>query len=327
MGCDESAVQAAEQTLELCFPVSYKQFLFSVGWLDIEGDEIFGIIMDIPEQYMNVVLATNKEKKIICLPVSFVVISQTYRGNLICLNTADMHAGECPVLFVSFCPSADIKILANSFAEFVQACLAYGAEYLTETLLNDTGESTGPADLEPMSWEEHRRVHYEDAQRLFEQYRHREQQLIQWDSIVGRPWASDLKGFVREAQEFLLAHSWCRTVRSLSPRKWMEGIFALFYAEIEPEPESGADEVVWVIVGDLPPAYLDVLSAPTEREVLEAYIGLLEDWVEAVRAGEPIDELMPVYHRYSLVPVPPTLRFAGMIASRLQFLQDLLNNL
>lgn len=80
-------------------------------------------------------------------------------------------------------------------------------------------------------------------------------------------------------------------------------------------------------MGDLPPAYLDVLSAPTEREVLEAYIGLLEDWVEAVRAGEPIDELMPVYHRYSLVPVPPTLRFAGMIASRLQFLQDLLNNL
>ncbi|GIV14997.1 MAG: hypothetical protein KatS3mg022_0432 [Armatimonadota bacterium] len=327
LGCDESAIQAAEQTLVLCFPNSYKQFLLSVGWLDLEGDEIFGLGTDLPEQYMDVVWATTKEREIIHLPDSFIVVSQTYRGNLICLDTADMHDQECPVLFVSFCPSADIKILANSFVEFVRACLAYGAEYLTEALLNEAGESISPPDVEPVSWREHRQVHYEDAQRLFERYRHREQYLIQWGQIVGRPWTSAPIGFAKEARDFLLAHSWCRTVRSLSLRKWVEGIFALFYAEIEPEPGSGADEAVWVIVGDLPPAYIDVFSATTAREALEAYMGLLEEWVEAVRVGEPLDELMPIYHRYSLVPVPPTLRFAEMMSLRLQFLQDLLNNL
>jgi hypothetical protein len=60
---------------------------------------------------------------------------------------------------------------------------------------------------------------------------------------------------------------------------------------------------------------------------LEAYIALLEEWVEAVRAGEPIDELMPIYHRHSLAPVPPTLRFAEMIALRIRLLQDLLDSL
>jgi hypothetical protein len=232
---------------------------------------------------------------------------------------------ECPVLFVSFCPSASIKILANSFAEFVHACLSYDAEYLTETLLNEAGESIGSTEAEPRSWRDHRQVHDEDARRLFEQYRHREQYLVQWGNIVGRPWASAPKGFSREAREFLLAHSWCRTVRSLSLRKWVEGILALFYAEIEPEPGSGADEAVWVIVGDLPPAYLDVLSVPTAREALEAYIALLEEWVEAVRSGEPIDELMPIYHRHSLAPVPPTLRFAEMIELRVKYLQDFLS--
>ena len=181
--------------------------------------------------------------------------------------------------------------------------------------------------MEPISWTEHRLAHYEDAQRLFERYRHREQYLVQWGSVVGRPWASDPKGFESEARQFLLAHSWCHAIRALSLRKWIEGIFALFYAEIEPDPKSGADEAVWVVVGDLPPAYLDVLSVPTAREALEAYIALLEEWVEAVRAGEPIDELMPLYHRYSLVPVPPTLRFAEMVASRARFLQDLLDSL
>ena len=324
LGCDESVVRAAEHALALHFPNSYRQFLLSVGWLDIEGNEIFGIGTDLPEQYMNVVAKTLKEREIIHLPVSFVVVSQTYRGNLICLDTADMLDRECPVLFVSFCPSASIKILANSFAEFVLACLSYDAEYLTETLLNEAGESTGSTDLEPISWTEHRLAHYDDAQRLFEWYRHREQYLVQWGNIVKRPWASAPKGFSREACEFLLAHSWCRTVRSLSLRKWVEGILALFYVEIEPEPGSGADEAVWVIVGDLPPAYLDVLSVPTAREALEAYIALLEEWVEAVRSGEPIDELMPIYHRHLLAPVPPTLRFAEMIELRVQFLQDLL---
>jgi hypothetical protein len=327
VGCDESAVQAAEQTLALCFPDSYKQFLLSIGWLDIEGNEIFGIGTDLPEQYMNVVAKTLKEREIIHLPVSFVVVSQTYRGNLICLDTADMLDRECSVLFVSFCPWTSIKILANSFAEFVHACLSYDAEYLTETLLNEAGELVGATDLEPISWTEHRLAHYDDAQRLFEWYRHREQYLVQWGNIVKRPWATDPKGFENEARAFLLAQSWCRAVRALTLKKWIEGVLALFYAEIEPEPQSGADEAVWVVVGDLPPAYLDVPSVPTAREALEAYTALLEEWVEAVRAGEPIDELMPIYHRYSLVPVPPTLRFAEMIALRIRFLQDLLDSL
>jgi hypothetical protein len=199
LGCDESVVRAAEHALALHFPNSYRQFLLSVGWLDIEGNEIFGIGADLPEQYMNVVAKTLKEREIIHLPVSFVVVSQTYRGNLICLDTADMLDRECPVLFVSFCPSASIKILANSFAEFVLACLSYDAEYLTETLLNEAGESTGSTDLEPISWTEHRLAHYDDAQRLFEWYRHREQYLVQWGNIVKRPWASDPKGFEKRS--------------------------------------------------------------------------------------------------------------------------------
>ena len=325
IGCDESVVRAAEQALALHFPDSYRQFLLSVGWLDIEGDEIFGLGADLPEEYMNVVSATVDERRIIHLPETFVVVCRTYRGNLICLDTADAHANECPVLFVSFCPTSNIRIIANSFAEFIHACLLYGLDSLTEALLSETSELAAPTDLEPISWTEHRLAHYDDAQRLFEWYRHREQYLVQWGNIVKRPWASAPKGFSREACEFLLAHSWCRTVRSLSLRKWVEGILALLYVEIEPEPQSGADEAVWVVVGDLPPAYLDVPSVPTDREVLEAYIALLEEWVEAVRSGEPIDELMPIYHRHSLALVAPTLRFAEMIELRVQFLQDFLS--
>jgi hypothetical protein len=61
-GCDEPTVDAAEQALELNFPGSYKQFLLTVGWLDFDGDEIFGLGDDLPEPYMNVVSKTTDER-------------------------------------------------------------------------------------------------------------------------------------------------------------------------------------------------------------------------------------------------------------------------
>lgn len=326
-GCDEPTLDAAEQALELHFPNSYKQFLLTIGWLDVDGDEIFGLGDDLPESYMNVVSKTIKERKIINLPNHFLVISQTYMGNLICLNMAEMMAGECPVVFVRFCPVADMRILSSSFQEFIKSFLFYGIEPLTENVFVGSTEPVDESHLIPLSWREHRQLHYEAAQRLFEVYRLSEQKLVHWYAATGCPWAYDSVGLASEARAFLLAHAWCLSVRSLSLRKWIEGIFALFYAEIEPKPGSGADEAVWVIVGDLPPAYLDVPSVPTVREAVEAYISLLEEWVVAVREGKPTDELMPIYYRYSLVPVPPTLLYAEMVASRVQLLESLLNDL
>lgn len=324
-GCNELTLQVAEQALALQFPASYRQFLLTVGWLDIDGDEIFGLGEDLPEPYMNVISKTDNERSIINLPMPLVVVSQTYNGNLICLDTANRHADECPVLFVRFCPTADMKVIADSFAEFVYACLSYGIDYFEEILLSSTGDTVEIETIEPISWQEHRQLHYKGAQQLFALYPHYEYQPADWYGVVERPWASDLEGFVEEAQRFLLSHSWCRAVRSLSLKKWIEGVFALFYAEIIPESEGNADEAVWVIVGDLPPAYLDMPSVPTVREAIDAYIGAMQEWVDAVREGKPVDELIPVYYRHSFVPVPPTLRFAEMLAVRLKHLEKILN--
>lgn len=325
-GCDEPTVDAAEQALELNFPESYKQFLLTVGWLDFDGDEIFGLGDDLPEPYMNVVSKTTDERNAINLPKCFLVISQTYTGNLVCLNTAETVAGECPVVFVRFCPVTDMKILSASFLEFIKSFLLYGIEPLTENAFVSSGK-WAIETLTPITWREHRQRYYQEAQRLFETHHLSEQKLVHWHATTGRPWACDLKGLEIEARLFLQAHAWCRSVRSLSLRKWVEGIFALFHAEIEPTPGSDADEAVWVIVGDLPPAYLDIPSIPTVREALEAYISLLEEWVEAVRKGEPTDELMPIYYRHSLIPVPPTLLYAEMVTSRAQLLESILNDL
>lgn len=133
----------------------------------------------------------------------------------------------------------------------------------------------------------------------------------------------DAAGLVKlgqEAENFLMWHQWCGAVRQGYLDYDWYGILALFYFEIEPASPN-ADNNLWVIVGDVPPAYLDLESCPTATAAIEGYVYELQRWVDAVNAEELVDELMPVYERISLKRVAPTPEFARMLESRLDFVR------
>jgi hypothetical protein len=130
--------------------------------------------------------------------------------------------------------------------------------------------------------------------------------------------AEGLTKLAREAESFLTWHNWCGAIRQGYLDFDWYGILALFYFEIEPASPN-ADNRLWVIVGDAPPAYLDMQSCPTETAAIEGYVYELQRWVDAVKAGQSVDELMPVYWRVSLLPIEPTLAFAQDLERRLDF--------
>ena len=147
--------------------------------------------------------------------------------------------------------------------------------------------------------------------------------LIKIEDLPGSD-ATDAEGLVklaREAESFVLWHRWCGGIRQGYLDFDWYGILALFYFEIEPaSPE--ADDRLWVVVGDAPPAYLDLESCPTETAAIEGYVDELQRWVAAVKAGQSIKELMPVYRRISLQRVEPTQRIAEDLQRRLDFLRS-----
>lgn len=319
-GGDEQVVQAAENTLGVSLPPSYRQFLLSFGWAEIAEEPIFGLGADLPEPYMDVVVKTLDERAIIDLPECLIPVYQTGWGNLVCLCTRSLGEQECPVVFLRLCPYASAYTVADSFIDFLQACLRYGADAVSEDLFAE-GDPSAVGELEPITWREHRLLHKEEAKRLFARNPFCRAVEFRWYDVVGEPWPSNASMLQREARAFLQGHRWCRSVRSLTLISRIEGVVGLFYAEIDPEPSSGADEAIWVIVGDLPPAYLDIPSVPTPREAVEAYISLLEEWVEAVTEGKPLDDLLPVYSCFDWVLVPPTMRYAKMLRARLPLLR------
>lgn len=129
-----------------------------------------------------------------------------------------------------------------------------------------------------------------------------------------------LSGLARRAREFLGSHRWCRAIRSGFLAHGWDGALGLFLFDIDPEP-GHAFPRVWVICGDVPPAWLACEDPSDILTPFETYIYEMRRWVLAVRAGRSTDDLLPVCYADSASPVPPTLDFAALLARRLEYVE------
>lgn len=121
------------------------------------------------------------------------------------------------------------------------------------------------------------------------------------------------EALIADAKAWLSSFEWCRGIREAYVGIAVGGVVGVFLCRIEPASPV-VDEWLWVVVGDLPPAYLVTDDAPTPADALEAYCWLMQEWVDAVYAGDPLDDLIPV-------DAAPTREHADMLKSRLEFLR------
>ena len=118
----------------------------------------------------------------------------------------------------------------------------------------------------------------------------------------------------REAVDYLSSQKWCHKI--------IDGWFAVgwgyimtaFFFRFDPIGE-GVPDNVWIIVGDLPSAYIDAIDNTNGVMAVEAYVIEMQKWVDSVKLGTSIDNLIPVN-------VPPTKEFANMLEERLQILRE-----
>jgi hypothetical protein len=121
-----------------------------------------------------------------------------------------------------------------------------------------------------------------------------------------------LRGMLADAQSYLERQRWCARITERYFGLGVGGIIAVFLFRIVPSGPA-ADDLVWVIVGDVPSLYVSTDEAPNAAAALDGYLGAMEAWVKAVKHGEPVDDLAPV-------GVEPTLEMAAMLESRVNFI-------
>jgi hypothetical protein len=115
------------------------------------------------------------------------------------------------------------------------------------------------------------------------------------DSIQGEDAADTklLRDLATEAHTFICSQGWCEQIDHQYLAYGIGGVVAVFLFLITPRSEE-IDKCLWVIVGDLPPAYIVVEDNPTAHDALDAYCSEMETWIEAVDRGESIEDLIPV---------------------------------
>ncbi|MBE7478991.1 MAG: hypothetical protein HS104_03225 [Polyangiaceae bacterium] len=123
----------------------------------------------------------------------------------------------------------------------------------------------------------------------------------------------EVRELAREAENFLTSHTWCRSVVAGRLAFAIPAVLGVFLFDIVPaQPEI--DATLWVVVGDVPPAYLAVDPDASWQSALAGYVDEMRLWIAAVRAGTPTTDLIPV-------DAEPTLEHADMLASRLDFIE------
>jgi hypothetical protein len=123
-----------------------------------------------------------------------------------------------------------------------------------------------------------------------------------------------LNEMLEEATDFIRGFAWSGAIRGRWFGLGVGGVVAVFLFELAPA-RPDVDDRLWVVVGDLPPAYLVLDDAPTPREALARYVEEMSRWVEAASAGAPVDHLIPTN-------APPTRENADLLASRLAFIRE-----
>jgi len=122
-----------------------------------------------------------------------------------------------------------------------------------------------------------------------------------------------LKEMAAEAREFLLSFKMVPKYPMFLVWVGRGGVCAVFFFEIVPISKK-VDKWLWVIVGDLPPAYLVVDASPTPLAALANYVDLMQEWVNAVKDKQSVDDCIPVN-------VPATREYASLLERRLNFLR------
>jgi hypothetical protein len=121
-----------------------------------------------------------------------------------------------------------------------------------------------------------------------------------------------LRQMAVDAETFTRSFPWCSSVLETFWGDGIGGIFAVFLIHIRPS-RPDVDPWIWIMVGDIPPAYLPLTDADSPAEAYRSYMRGMGKWVELARKGRtgtPAEGVPPVN-------VPSTPEWAERVNQKL----------
>lgn len=124
-----------------------------------------------------------------------------------------------------------------------------------------------------------------------------------------------LQNMATHSKSYLEAFAWCLNVRECYFADGVGGIFAVFFFRIQPR-DATIDQWIWVMWGDVPPAYLPLSDCISPGDAFHQYVQGMSRWADLAlksQTGLPEDGVPPV-------DVPSTPEWGERLHQRLHAL-------
>jgi hypothetical protein len=94
-----------------------------------------------------------------------------------------------------------------------------------------------------------------------------------------------LRKMSEDAKHYISSFPWCDATLASYFGGGVGGIFAIFFLQIRPN-RADVDPWIWIVVGDIPSAYLPISDCDSPSEVFRSYVRGMNKWVELTRKGQ-----------------------------------------
>jgi len=115
------------------------------------------------------------------------------------------------------------------------------------------------------------------------------------------------------ANDYLRSFDWCSEVERTFIGIGIGKVIAVFLFGLKKKKD--VDDWLWVVVGDVPSAYLVLDEASDAVSALKVYCRVMEDWVIAVKTKSDLSKVFPVN-------VPADAKYAEMLQKRIDFIRE-----
>ncbi|HUO04093.1 MAG TPA: hypothetical protein VMU16_02740 [Candidatus Binataceae bacterium] len=123
-----------------------------------------------------------------------------------------------------------------------------------------------------------------------------------------------LREMFERAESYVKSLEWCTPITERFFGYGIGGIIAVFFFKFATKI-NGTDDRLWVVVGDVPSAYLVTDNALNPAAALSLYCDMMEAWATAVLNRTPLDVVFPI-------TAEPTAEHANMLLSRITFIRE-----
>lgn len=119
---------------------------------------------------------------------------------------------------------------------------------------------------------------------------------------------------LQHARAYISGFDWCPPIAQVWLGLGVGGVIGVFLVKFKKPIANSDDDMLWIVCGDVPCAYLVTDNAKDAVSALDIYCDMMNEWIDAVENGDSLEDVFPVN-------APADLEHSDLLRKRVTFIR------